>query len=245
MSPAHYLVTSPPIPAFRVLAASPAHAVSLLIGPLERSRTLAPPTVGRLRTALHTNLAQHLERGASPWFLLEAGTLPSKPVLSAAFAVRIPWSVWFHALSPSGKSIALHIAHKNAEPRLPTNGTAYYPSLFGHVTIMITTTPTAMLPPPMQRWIWTASHSQPCLTGSADTADVTQAGSDEGCHTRRRGRRGGSKRKQRGIRIETSGHQVFSYDGGRTGILPGGVMLGSRPSKRSLLEDDGQRFNVV
>lgn len=209
------------------------NAVFFLTVPLEYANIVDDGTLARLRAALATNFAQHFAQPrCSTEFALEGSVMPPKPILNAGFAVRMRWTDWFTALSPSGTPILLTVTDdRDAErtPR-PTPRLRHAPSPIK--------TPRAPSPTP------SLGRSSSCSSLRSDVPSLVSTSSHSTAPTsssscpspepeheplrRPRRQRGGVKQKQRGIHVDRSRLEVTPYDGGGTGVLTGGVMLGRR-----------------
>ncbi|KZV88559.1 hypothetical protein EXIGLDRAFT_696599 [Exidia glandulosa HHB12029] len=250
------------------------NAVFFLTVPLEYSSFVDDATLARLRATLATNFAQHFAHPrCSNVFPLEGSVMPPKPILNAGFAVRMRWSDWFMALSPSGTPILLTVIDDRATPAPRTPSPRSFPvrdeertprptPRLRHVPSSVRIVP----PVPSAGMTRAASpvlslgRSSSCSsmrsdvpslvsTSSISTAPTSSCSSPrsaspspERCSIevytpadpnappirRPRRQRGGVKQKQRGIHIDKNKLDVTPYDGGVTGVLTGGVMLGRR-----------------
>lgn len=205
------------------------NAVFFLTVPLEFSPLLDDRTLARLRQALQHNLDAHFAARGSNQFLLEAAAMPPKPILTAGFAVRMRWSDWFAVLSPEGRPILLQITADGAPARpaspSPSLGRSSSCSSMRSDVPSLASVSTAATGSSL-----CSSPSSPAPAPCVDIYGVTVNAADPGATIVRRPRRqrGGVKQKQRGIHIDKSKLDITAYDGGVTGVLTGGVMLGRR-----------------
>lgn len=233
-----------PVPVATTLS----NVVFFLTVPLEYAGVADDRTLARLRAALATNFEQHFaptttsERGEEREMRLElaAGVMPPKPLLNACFAVRMRWSDWFAALSPGGTPLVLAVRDDRADtpralrrappstllrptpnhpqqthrPRSPSLGrSSSCSSMRSDVPSLVSSSSLSTAP----------ESCPPSPPPAMAMALGTAAG-----ERRPRRQRGGVKQKQRGIHIDKSRLDVTPYDGGVTGVLTGGVMLGRR-----------------
>ncbi|KZV91952.1 hypothetical protein EXIGLDRAFT_693189 [Exidia glandulosa HHB12029] len=98
------------------ISVSLSKVAAFLTGPLERD--VDAVSLGRMQEALATNFALHfVENRRHDVFSLEGSIMPPKPILRASFTVRIRWSTWFKALSPSGRPILLTVIEDRVRPQ--------------------------------------------------------------------------------------------------------------------------------
>ncbi|KZV96478.1 hypothetical protein EXIGLDRAFT_816746 [Exidia glandulosa HHB12029] len=202
-------------------------------------------TLVLLRAALNTNFAQHFDRHirCQDIFELRGSVMPPKPILKAGFTVRILWSTWFNALSPSGRAILLKVVDDRASrhpasafgdeerPQLHSRTPTPIPSLTltssciavsSDAAVHITTSSDTSAAHTLLR---SSSESQFVFSSSGrELPDAVQ-------HRRPRRKRGGVKQRQRGIHVDKTRLDPTPYvhaGGSVTGVLTGGVMLGRR-----------------
>jgi hypothetical protein len=225
-------------------------AVMLTIG-LDVNNTVDKSTLTRFRAAITNNLAAQLDKcEGDVWTVeLEADVNPPRPLLAAAFSIRILWAQWFYAISPAGAPVRLTV--RDDRTYSSSNSAASAPVPIPMATTRGSTSGYARSASPVPSLGRSSSCSSMRSAASSSTAP-TSAPSSAGSspknpfaelgngvldtvqqqqqqQRRVRRQRGGVKQKQRGIHVDKAKLDVTPYDNGITGVLTGGVMLGRRP----------------
>ncbi|KAH7103706.1 hypothetical protein BKA62DRAFT_768640 [Auriculariales sp. MPI-PUGE-AT-0066] len=207
---------------------------------------LDKPTLIRFRASLTAQIADYFERTENKsWsFTLELDTTPPKPLLAAAFSIRIRWSNWFDSISPAGAPVHVTIrddrfarpASVSVAPSTTTTTTGIARSPSPVLSLGRSSSCSSMRSAASGSTAPTSIHSIECspIIPLSELANLNLGNGAsfpalEQQQRRVRRQRGGVKQKQRGIHVDKAKLEVTPYDNGITGVLTGGVMLGRRP----------------
>lgn len=221
-------------------------AVMLTIG-LDVNNSMDKSTLTRFRAAITSNLATQLDKcDGNVWTVeLEADVNPPRPLVAAAFSIRMLWAQWFYAISPAGAPVRLTV-HDDRRPGACAAASAPVPVPMA--TTRGSTSGYARSASPVPSLGRSSSCSSMRSVASSSTAPTSAPSSADSSpknpfaelgngvldtvqqqQRRVRRQRGGVKQKQRGIHVDKAKLDVTPYDNGITGVLTGGVMLGRRP----------------